>query len=316
MGNFDDVKQMADLVEAMDANPEAYAEAMANQGKPAADTADEPEGEPASEYEQVVEPEEQEDLSGGLSDALEVEDDAPLTIDDILGLNSRESSPKETEAPAERKPADTVETPTSGVDQRFAEMAKFNKELQERVDLLTKRALQEPVSSDGDDVLPAEDEINPDVEDYFKPYVNKATAALRAEIAELKAASAPALKASQDQMMGEAIAERVEGFKPENVADLYRELDTMSDQDKARFGDDFAGAIALAGNMVNRGAFAGSKKQQTTSPLASRSHSETSGPAPGADHSMTEEQKLKRLMAMPNDQFLAQLDKMDHQGEF
>lgn len=312
MGNFDEVRQLGKLVEEMDENPEAYAEAMANQGAaPAAD----PEAEPAPEYEQVTEPEAQEDSSGGLSEALEVEDDVPLSVDDILGLNGRESSPEETEAPAESEPAEPVETPPSGVDERLAEMASSNKELRAQVDLLTKRALQEPGPSNDGEVMPEAEEINPEVEDYFAPYVAKATAPLLAKIAELETATAPAMKASQDQMMGEAISERVEGFEPENVADLYKELDTMSDDDKARFGDDFAGAIALAGNMVNRGAFAPAKKVQTTSPLAARSHSETSGPAPGASGDMTEEQKLKALLAMDPDKFLAQLDKMD-QGEY
>jgi hypothetical protein len=314
MGNFDEVRELEKLVEIMDENPEAYSKAMAEQGQPAPEGA---EAEPEPEYQQVLEPEAEEGLSGGLSDALEVEEDAPVTLDDILGLDGRGSSPENTEEPAASEAAEPVEAETSGVDERFTEMSKANKELREQVDLLTKRALQEPMTApvENDDVLPAEDEINSDVDEYFAPYVQKATAPLLAEIEALKAASAPALKAQQDQMMGDAISERVKGFKPENVADLYKELDTMSDQDKAIFGDDFAGAVALAANMVNRGAFTSGKPKQTMSPLAARSHSETSGPAPGPNHSLTDEQKLKRLMEMPGDQFLAQLDKME-QGEY
>lgn len=314
MGNFDDVQEMGKLVELMDENPEAYAKAMADQGQPA--PAAEGNDEPAPEYEQVAEPEAQENLSGGLSDALEVEEDAALTLDDILGIDAKDEAPKAEETPvASGATEEAVETKTSSVEERLAEMAEERKALREQVDLLTQRALQEPPAKEADSVLPPEDDINPDVDEYFKPIVDRATAPLLEKIEQLETDLAPTRKEQGDRMMGEAIAERVEGFKPEHLPKLYEELDKMSDENKATFGGDFAGAIALAGNMVNRGAFSDAKPEAKTSPLASRSHSESSGPAPGIEHKMSDEEKYKRLMAMPNDQFLAQLDKMD-QGEY
>jgi len=305
MGNFDDVRELNDIAEMMDANPDALAEP---------EPAVKPEVE--VEQEQVVEREvqEQEQSSGGLADALEVKEDAPVTVDDILGLNGRESSPVEEQEPAASNATEeAVEPKTSSVEDRLAELAKEKKELREQVDILTKRALQEPATAPGteSEADPAS-ELNDDVKDYMQPYTDAATADLREEIAQLKEAAAPLLKEKQDRMMGEAIAERVEGFKAENVQDLYKELDGMSEEDKAIFGDSFGGAIALAGQMVNRGAFADDKptKKQTPSRLAARHHSEAGGPAPSQAAELSDEAKLQTLMNMDPEAFLAQSEKM------
>lgn len=303
--NFEQVRAMNELIEAMDENPEALKAELEGE------SSDESDVQQVNSSENLIDPEAEADLAGGLTEAIDVDEGEHYSVDDLLGLNKPEAAPEpEKEVPAgEDEPAAPAEEPAPNpVDERISELATANRELREQVDLLTKRALAQGVQPGDEKPTEGEEppQLNDEAREYLSPYIEAATKPLLEKIASLEAAAAPMLEQSRDQQFGEELSKYVDGFSAANMPRLREELDSLSAEDKARYGNDFAGAVALASALVNKGAFSGSREKKpapTASPLARRSHSEASGPPPASQNDMSEEAKLKALLNMDEDDF-------------
>ena len=310
MGNFDEVRRMQAIADQMDEDPSVFEAEVKTESIPDTEQVQE-EAQPVVTVEAP-----EEDLAGGLTESLEDGEDEPLSIDDILGLKP-EDEPKEKTTPAAREATETVKTPEpSAIEARLAEMAKTNRELNEKVELLTKRALQEGIAPTANDVEGDHtDPLNPEVQEYLQPYLKAMLGfdpqEMIAENQRLKKITEPLLADAETREFGEEVAGYVDGFKPEYMPQLISEHNGMSEEDKGRYTDDFKGAVRLATSMMNRGAFNKGKPKTKVSGLAARHHSESSGPAPASTEGMNEAQKLEKLLNMDNDEFIRLTDRMD-----
>ena len=87
--------------------------------------------------------------------------------------------------------------------------------------------------------------------------------------------------------------------------------EAMSEDQRALYGNGgAAGLVLLARDLQSKGVLAGGKKkpQQRTNPLANRHHAEGGGPQPVAQDELSEEAKIRKLMATPGSEILKMLE--------
>ncbi len=296
---FDDIRRMNEAMEQLgDEPPEITVDATPEQVA---------EVETPTEPAQVAAPE---DLSGGLSEVLGDEQDRPLTVDDILGLNKPvESAPAEPKDTGES--ASPVEESPSGVDKRFAELTSELARLREQNDLLVNQRLKEgsePVAEPVGD----ETELNPDVQDYMKPYIKDALGfdpeKLVAENERLRKVTEPLIAQRETEELAGAISRHVEGFDSSHMPELQKAFDGLSEQEQAEYGG-IQGAALFAQSLVSRGALnVGTKQKQTPRTLSRRMHGETSGAAPIMAGEMSEDDKIKRLNELSGESIRQMVD--------
>jgi len=247
--------------------------------------------------------------------------DQVISVADILNRAGINDTAPATETPADGPdPVESASTEPAdqpdGLGERVSELSADNKALKEQVALLTKRALAEPVTAPAAEA-PAEEkaDLNPDVQEYLDPYIREQLGGLnlkemQEENARLKEVTAPLVAEAEVRSIASDIAEYVDGFTVAHVAELKAEIGKMPEADRAKH-ESYVGAVALAKDLMDRGALSGSKKKPTTSRLASRAHTEGSGSTQIPNSGLTEEQQLKKLIDLPNDQFRAMLEEME-----
>jgi hypothetical protein len=258
-----------------------------------------------------------ENLSGGLSERLEEDDAGPLDVDDLFGLLGDEPKPAQKAEPEEESNSEestapetgqenVVEEP-SGVDARIKELSERLRRAEEQNDLLIKRQL-------GGDVEEGEEraempELEPDVQEYLRPYVDSM---VKKELEEMR----EYLKPVRDQQEREAVANRVksypglEAFKPEHVTVLEQAFASLPEEEKPLYqGGGMAGAILLAQRLASEGKLGLPKKSNKPSGMASRHHSESSGASVTAPDTVTEDDRARRIMNMSGDQVLEILER-------
>ena len=288
---FDDVKAMAEAVEQLgDEPPVIEPTPDPAEAPPSADVVAVPQADPQAEDVKV----------GGLGEPLEQPEEESLSIDKLLGLDKpRGKEPPEQDTQADEPAVKDKPDPAPGsVEERMAEMAGQMRVLREDNDRLTQRQLtQEPTTTKEED-LP---ELESDVLEYLGPYVERLADKKVAErLDKLEKAFEPVLNQTHNAQLAHTIGRHVEGFKPEDIDTLYTALEdkSMSAQDEALYRDGVSGAILLAKELQSRGALAGGKKtRQQPNLLASRHHSESTGAAPANQDDLSEEEKVRKLMA-------------------
>ncbi len=279
---------------------------MAALAKAAEEMGDEP---PVIETPKVEEPTvetepAQENLSGGL-DGGEVEEpaDQRIDLDDVLGITPKDT-PVEQSAPVEEEPAPEP----SAEQQRISELSERLRVAEDQNARFTEQALNRQEPQEQQQAEP-EPEIDGEVSDYLKPHIEQYLRNAGISPEQINQQLAPMREQTENVQLADAIAKRVPGFKPEHmetVRDAYSKLPEGS-QDRAVYGTGEAGATLLAQDLVSRGALdVGQKKQNKTSPLAKRHHSEA-GATQVEDDGGDDMAKAKRIFDMPDDQFRAEI---------
>jgi len=288
MGDYDDVIEMGEAVKQLGDEPPVIEDPPA------------PAEEPPPAEEKAAPPP-QEDESGGLGDPLEEQSDNQLDIDKLLGLDKAQQGEEQPEQdpPVEEAPPQEAPPPGS-LEERFAELTGQVKMLKEDNARLATHKLQEPPTPPAE--VPPAPELEQEMVDYLNPYIDAAVEKRVGErLGKVEKAIEPVVEQSHNDRLAGVIGQHVEGFKPSDMTTLYKELDSgkLSEQDEALYRDGVSGAILLARELQGRGALGGVKKTtKRASPLAARHHSETSGFTPASQDDMSEEEKVRRLMAV------------------
>lgn len=282
---YDDVIAMGEAVEQLGDEPPVIVE---------------PKAEPKAEAEAPAEEQvlAEEELSGGLGETLVDESEEQLDIDKLLGLprDPEAEAPKQAEpeepAPVEGEPA------AGSLAERVAELSGQLRVLREDNERLTTRQLREPDAAPPEAPAP---ELEQDMIDYLDPYINAAVEKRVGErLGKVEKAMEPVVNRTHNEQLTAVINSRVDfEFTSKDMDTLYTELNGMSEKDQAFYRDGGPAAVLLAKDLQSRGALGGGKKTTTrTSPLAARHHSEMGGASPANQEDMSEEEKVRRLMAM------------------
>lgn len=260
----------------------------------------------------VVDPE-MDRISRAVSDT---DEDSPISIDDVLGLVP--AGPKdEQDVEDAQVPADDTEPerrePESRLEARLRELAEDNKQYRDENRELVKRLLdrEKPGDKAAADDAESGEPLSDEVKEYFKQYGLVTKDEVMSELGDVLE---PLRRQQHDQKLAEHIGQFVSGFKAEHMSSLYQAIEKASEQDQALYRDGVAGAILLAKDLSDRGTLdLGQKKQKPkVSPLARRHHSEGAGTRPpSADSGTSDDEKLRRLMAMPNEDIRSLLERLE-----
>lgn len=294
MGQFDEMIEMGEAVAKLgDKEPEAADYEQEDKPEPTIEEA--PDNVSSEEF--VDEPQ---------NDA-DVDDEPSLRIEDLLGISGKEvkRTRDEVEQAGAKEPAPVPPEQPSAIDERFRELTERLNKAESANEMLIKKALgvdNQDAEVEGDSV-----EFDPDVDDYMKPYIEKAVGARLSAIEEQMR---PVREEQERSSIASLIAKRVDGFTAAHVKDLETEYKTFtSEDDKALYGGGLAGAILLAESMVKDGKLNLGKKAQKSSPLASRHHSEASGRQATINGEVDEDDAVRALNKLSSDQILEFLNR-------
>ena len=299
-GEFAELIEMGEAVEQLGDEPPVFEE----EPTPATEAPAEAEA-PPQEKVPV-----KEDPSGGLGEALEEPDDNRLDIDKLLGLPPEGEVPPEQDAPVEA-PAPQPEPEAGSMAERMAELTGQMKALREDNERLAARQLQEPTPEPEGVPKP---ELEGDMKEYLDPYLDSyVEQKVNERISKLEKAVAPMAERTHNDQLTEVINSRVDfDFTSKDMAAVYKEVDGMSEQDQDFYRQGVPAAVLLANELHSRGALGGVKKTTpSTSPLAARHHSETAGFTPASPEDMSEEEKVRRLMAADPASIRAMVDGLE-----
>ena len=244
--------------------------------------------------------------SGGLGERTVEGEDAPFSIEDVLGIG-KPSEPVETEQEqAGEKPAESEEQPT-GTEARFSEMSEQLRNEREQTRLLTEKLLQLNTPS-GEPEASHVIDLDDDVKEYMKPYIE---AELGSRMAAMEESLAPMKKASEDEALAGQISIHVEGFTAKDLPKQQAAFNAIPDAQKGLYEGSVAGATLLAQKLANEGSFGRSGKKRTSNSLAARHQSESgSGLSGNQSGDMSEADKIRRLDNMSDDDITAILARM------
>jgi len=292
MGPFDEFAQAAkDMEELGDNPPEITQESEPQEQAPVApgDT-------------QVVD----ENLSGGLGERTVEVEDAPLSVEDILGISTPSTPPDGTVQAEEEKPAESKE-PKTGTDARLSEMSEQLRHYREQNEKLTNKLLTEPGhSGEPSDEQPVE--LDQDVVDYMAPYIE---AGIGKRMSVIEDSIAPMAKTAENQAIADQIALDVEGFTVEDLPKLVDAFEAVPQDQRARYEGSIAGAALLAKKLADGGMFGKKRKTGSSNPLAQRHQTEGgSGVSRQQSDDMSEDEKVRRINEIPGDTVLDMLERM------
>jgi len=225
-------------------------------------------------------------LSGGLSGTQDEEDEQPLDLERLFGTTKE---PKEQVEAGVKETTPEPSEPPSGTDARFKDLT----EQLRRANEINEAFAKERLGANRDEApVEVDDGLEPEVSDYLKPYIEREVSARMAQFeADLK----PIRDKSERESIARMIGTKVEGFNDSHVQVLETHISTMSEEDKALYGQGLAGAVLLARDLADRGVLKLGKQKAKPSPLASRHQSEMGGRSAATLSEMSEEEQLRRL---------------------